>query len=134
MDGARQAGIGMRLCNRDDSLRDAARILLGEDHGCLLVRALDDDDRIAGLITDRDIWMAVYRHGKDLECLRVQDAMSAPAAGFGLREAVAAAGVVGPRQMRPLALLDEQGQLLAIVSLVPLDARAAAVAGEEELG
>jgi CBS domain-containing protein len=125
----------MRVCNPDDSLRDAARILLEEDHGCLLVRALDEDDRIAGLITDRDIWMAVYRHGKGLECLRVQDAMSTPAAGFGLREAVAAAGVVDSRQLRPLALLDEQGQLLAIVSLVPLDARAAAsLADEVELG
>jgi hypothetical protein len=87
----------MRVCNPDDSLRDAARRLLEEDHRCLLVRALDEDDRIAGPITDRDTSMAVSR------------------------------------QMRPPALLDEQGQRLAIVSLVPLGARdATSLAGEEQ--
>ena len=96
VDGARQAGIGMRVCNPDDSLRDAARLLLEGDDGCLLVRALDEDDRIAGPITDRDISMAVSR------------------------------------RMRPPALLDEQCQRLAIVSLVPLGAGdAASLAGEE---
>ena len=48
--------------------------------------------------------------------------MSTEVAGFGLREALAAAGVATDHnESRPLALLDEQGELLAIVSLIPLD-------------
>jgi CBS domain-containing protein len=135
MNEDRRAGMSVRICHPDDSLRDAARMLLEGDCGCLLVRALDEGDRVAGLITDRDIWMAVYRYGKGLEDLRVQDAMSAPAAGFGLPEALAAARVEDHGQTRPLALLDDQGQMLAIVSLVRLGARVgASLAGEERIG
>jgi hypothetical protein len=46
----------------------------------------------------------------------------------GFREALEAAGVcaAGSTQARPLALLDEEGELLAIISLVPLGARGSA--------
>jgi hypothetical protein len=45
----------------------------------------------------------------------------------GLRAALRSAGVgTDPVERRPLALLDEQGELLAILSLVPLDDRGSA--------
>jgi CBS domain-containing protein len=113
-------GRSLRTCHPDDTLSVAAQIMLEEDTGCLLVRARGAGDRMAGLITDRDICMAAHRHAKDLGALRVEDAMSTEVAGFGVPEALAAAGVVAAHgEVRPLALLDEQGELLAIVSLVP---------------
>jgi CBS domain-containing protein len=117
-------GRSVRLCDPEDSLSDAARTMLEEEVGCLLVRAREARDRVAGLITDRDICMAAYRYATELGAIRVRDAMSTELAGLGLREALTAAGVyAGHNEARPLALLDEQGELLAIVALDPLGGR-----------
>jgi CBS domain-containing protein len=124
MSEKRLFGRSVRLCDPEDSLSDAAQIMLEEECGCLLVRGLEAGDRVAGLITDRDICMAAYRYETELRAIRVRDAMSTELAGLGLREALTAAGVYADQnETRPLALLDEQGELLAIVALDPLGGR-----------
>ena len=118
--GKRPLGKSVRICHPDDRLSDAAQIMSEEDCGSLLVRAREAADRVVGLITDRGICMAA-QHGKRLDALRVEEAMSTEVAGIGLREALATAGLFDARsEARPLAVLDEQGELLAIVSLIPL--------------
>jgi predicted transcriptional regulator len=115
-------GSHVRICEPDDSLSDVAQMMLDGDCACLLVRARNERDRVAGMITDRNICMAAHRSGKQLKALRVEDAMSTEVAAYGLREALEVAGALtAAAEPPPLALLDEKGGLLAIISLVPLE-------------
>jgi hypothetical protein len=85
--------------------------------GCLVVMANDGSHKVAGLLTDRDIGMAAYCHGENLDALRVRHAMSTEIAGWGLCDAAAVAEAVALNvEMRPLALLDEGGSLIGVIS------------------
>ncbi|HEX7878728.1 MAG TPA: CBS domain-containing protein [Candidatus Eisenbacteria bacterium] len=46
------------------------------EHNCGAIVIVDEDDRLAGLITDRDICMAAYTQGKPLHAIAVTSAMA----------------------------------------------------------
>jgi CBS domain-containing protein len=108
---------GVRGCQPEDTLSKAAGVMREHDCGCLLVTTGNESDRVAGLLTDRDISMAAYFHGKDLNSLKVSQAMSTEIAGWGLYDAVVfAETVMINNEMHPLALMDEQGSLIGVIS------------------
>lgn len=43
-------------CRSDDTLNHAAQIMW--DHDCGAIPVVDQDGRLVGILTDRDIWMA----------------------------------------------------------------------------
>jgi CBS domain-containing protein len=61
-------------CGPDMPLREAAEIMADNHIGCLVVKT---GGRVAGIITDRDILLAVAdERNKNLNMLRVRDAMT----------------------------------------------------------
>jgi predicted transcriptional regulator len=63
----------VQACRRGDALNTAAQIMWEHDCGCVPV--VDTENRVIGMITDRDICMAAYTRGEPLQTLRVETAI-----------------------------------------------------------
>jgi CBS domain-containing protein len=98
------------------SLMDAARQMKKLDIGCLPV--CGDEERLIGMITDRDIVVRAVADGRDLEETKVQDVMT-PDIQFCMENQPVehAAHIMRERQIRRLVVLDGNRRLAGIVSL-----------------
>jgi len=100
----------------DDSLQDAARRMRDLDVGPLPV--CGDNDRLAGIITDRDIAVRAVAEGKDPKTSKVREAMSEKIIYCFEDQAVEeAARMMQERQVRRLVVLNREKRLVGIVSL-----------------
>jgi CBS domain-containing protein len=123
-----------RSCRHDDTLVEIARAMWDYDCGCLPV--LDGAGRPAGMITDRDVCMALARQNRFPGSIRVREAMSPQPIVCGPHDEVAAVLVtMGKRQVRRLPVVDGEGILVGIVSIndIAADARAADSRGADEV-
>jgi len=104
-------------CIRPDaSIQEAACKMRDLDVGPLPVCGYDD--RLAGMITDRDIAVRAVAEGKDPRTTTVQDAMTEDIVfGFEDQELEDAARVMEMRQIRRLVVLNRDKHLVGIVSL-----------------
>ena len=118
----------VETCHSGDNLAIAAAKMWDADFGCLPV--LGDDDRLVGMITDRDICMAGYLQGRQLIKIPGSVAMSkqlyACRAEDGLIEAEE---VMRSHQVRRLPVVDAAGNLVGIISLNDLSREAERQAG-----
>jgi CBS domain-containing protein len=64
----------VQACGADDNLQRAAQIMWERD--CGVVPVVDVDNRVVGMITDRDIAIAAYRQGRPLWQIPVASAMA----------------------------------------------------------
>lgn len=62
-----------KVINFQDSVEAAAKLMVSEDCGSIPV---EKDDRMIGMLTDRDIAIRVVAKGKDPKKTKVQDVMS----------------------------------------------------------
>jgi CBS domain-containing protein len=100
----------------DATLREAAKKMRDLDVGPLPV--CGEDDRLAGMITDRDIAVRAVAEGKDPRTTRVREAMTEQVVyGFDDQDVNDAARVMEQKQIRRLVVLDHQKRLVGIVSL-----------------
>jgi CBS domain-containing protein len=110
------------LMNRDvhtisghESLRQAARCMREHDIGVLPVCT---GDRIAGMLTDRDIVVRGLAGGGDPDKARVSDAMTRDVAWcYEDEEIEEAAQKMSDRQIQRLAIVDRSEKLVGILSL-----------------
>jgi len=111
-------------CGPLDSLERAAQLLW--EHDCGVLPVIDDEDRVVGVITDRDICMGAYTRGQCLSDLTVADSMSPTVVGCRLEDDVAlVAQRMAEHGVRRLPVVDHKGRIQGIVSLNDL-ARAGA--------
>ena len=97
------------------SVMEAARRMRALDVGSLPVC---DEDRLVGMITDRDIVLRVVADGKDPTQRPVRDAMSTGVSYCYTDDPVSdAAGVMQAMQIRRLPVLTRDRRLVGIVSL-----------------
>jgi CBS domain-containing protein len=105
----------IKYCRDSDTLECAARLMWEHDIGCVPV--VDDERRVVGMITDRDVCMAAYTQGKCLSDIGVANVMSTrlltveaddtlPTAERRMREG----------QVRRLPVIDHEGRLIGFVS------------------
>jgi len=100
----------------EDTLQEAARMMRDLDVGSLPVCGVDD--RLAGMITDRDIAVRAVAEGKDPRTTPVREAMTEEVVyGFEDQEVDDAARVMEQRQIRRLVVLNHDKRLVGIVSL-----------------
>src|SRR5262245_42280775 len=115
----------------ETTLQEAARKMRDLDVGPLPV--CGDDDRLAGMLTDRDIAIRAVAEGKDPRTTTVREAMSENIVyGFEDQEIGDAARVMEEKQIRRLVVLDHDKRLTGIVSLgdLAVDAGDRSKAGE----
>jgi CBS domain-containing protein len=99
----------------DSTLQEAACRMKELNVGPLPVCA---DDRLAGMVTDRDIVLRAVAEGCDPKTARVRDVMTPHVAYcFEDQEVEDAARLMKDRQIRRLVVLDRDRRLIGIVSL-----------------
>jgi len=106
----------VKICRPDDSLAAAAKIMWDHDCGCVPV--VNDDVRLVGMVTDRDVCMAAYLGGTSLASVAVSSAMSKVVHSCRPDDAVGAAeSVMRANQIRRLPVVDAEEHVLGILSL-----------------
>jgi CBS domain-containing protein len=113
-------------CRPDDHLMDAAARM--QQHHVRHLPVIDGDDRLIGMLADRDIrtavgdpdrWMDDVTPG--LEELRVSSAMSSPAVTVPLDSAVGdVARCLVELEVGALPVVDQDGRLVGIVSYIDI--------------
>ena len=99
----------------DDTLQTAAKMMADIDAGILPV---GENDRLVGMITDRDITVRAVAEGRDPDKTMVRDAMSdAVRYCFEDEDAEEVARKMGSWQIRRLPVLNRDKRLVGIVSL-----------------
>lgn len=104
---------GVRCVDEDANLVEAARMMRDLDVGSLPI--CGKDDRLHGIITDRDIVIRVLAGGKDPKTTRVSEAMTADPVTVSPDTSVdEAQKVMAERQVRRLPVV-EDGRLVGLV-------------------
>jgi len=99
----------------DDSLQDAARKMRNLDVGPL---PICENDRLAGMITDRDIVVRAVAEGRNPQTTKVREVMTGEVIhGFDDQDVRGAARTMQERQVRRLLVLNRDKRLVGIVSL-----------------
>src|SRR5690242_16528286 len=102
--------------NPEDTLARAAERMRDLDVGCLPV--CGGDDRLAGVITDRDITIRGTAEGRDPETTRIEDIMTPDISYCFENDSVdEAARIMEEMQIRRLVVLNRDKRLVGIVSL-----------------
>jgi CBS domain-containing protein len=106
----------------DDSIQEAARWMRDLNVGPLPVC---DHDRLAGMVTDRDITVRAVAEGRDPKTTKVRDVMSEGLVYcFEDQNMQDAARLMQSNQVRRLLVLNRDKRLVGIVSLGDLAADA----------
>jgi CBS domain-containing protein len=115
-----------RTCRLDHSLGEIAQMMWVKDCGCLPVTADDGSQRLLGMITDRDICMAVRSDEGAPEGFRAGDVMTevvrACNPGDSVSEAIA---IMGETRVRRLPVVDDSERVIGLLSLADLALEAA---------
>lgn len=104
-----------RFVSPDTPVIEAAGLMRRHDIGVVPVV---DDERIVGMLTDRDIVLQVVADGGDARTIPVRDVMSTGSISVGEEQDVdEAVGLMQKYQVRRLPVVDSAGKLVGIVSL-----------------
>jgi CBS domain-containing protein len=108
----------VRTVSPDDTIQKAASLMHDSDCGALPVA---EDDRLAGIITDRDITLRAVANGKAPNQCKVHDVMS-PGIKYVYEDedAESASQNMSRLQVRRLPVLNRQKRLVGIVALADL--------------
>jgi CBS-domain-containing membrane protein len=122
---------GVCTVRATDGLDHAAQLMWDRDCGALPV--VDDQEKVVGMITDRDICMASHLAGKPLFALPVSQAMSKRIFVCHPEDSVATAeAVMRENQVRRLPVVDARGRLVGILSINDIAIEAAAEAAQKQ--
>jgi CBS domain-containing protein len=109
-------GRNLVTCRPQDSLHDAAGKMWEQDLGCLPV--LDDDKRVVGILTDRDVCMAAFTQGKRLAEMTVDSAMTHQIFSCLQTDRVEdAEAVMKAHKVRRVPVVDHRRHLVGVISM-----------------
>lgn len=99
------------------TVREAAQLMKDENVGLIPVVDAQNDKRLIGLVTDRDIAIRCVAEGKDGTC-RVRDVMSSDHLATCRRDddVDSVMGAMRSEKVRRIPIVDERGALVGIVS------------------
>ena len=122
---------GPRCVAPDTTLTEAAKLMDELDVGSL---PICDNDRLTGILTDRDIALRAVARGSDPQKTKVKDAMTKGIAYiFEDQDVEEAARLFESKKIRRLPVLNREKRLVGIVSLGDLAVNAGAGLGGEAL-
>lgn len=103
----------------NDTLHQAADIMWKADCGCVPI--VDEDRRLLGIVTDRDLCMASFTRGLPLHEIRIGDVMTRNVHTCRPDDScVTAAEKIKAYQVHRLPVIDPNGRLVGLVSLSDL--------------
>jgi CBS domain-containing protein len=109
---------GPRTCSSFSTVLEAVLIFRDEDCGAVPVL---QEGKPVGIVTDRDVALALAVHGEGLPGVAVSAIMSKGIVSVAPDDALAVvAARFGDEQVRRLLVLDGQGQLLGIIAWADL--------------
>ena len=127
------AAFDVKSCSPDTDLATAAKIMW--DCDCGIVPVVTGERKLVGIITDRDICIAAATRAARPSDLQVRDVMLRDIASCGIGDDLhTALKIMKERKVRRLPVLDGRGQLVGIVSLNDVVARAACRSGADVSG
>jgi CBS domain-containing protein len=102
-------------CRAEDNLSSVARIMIEQD--CGSVPVVDDQGRVIGIVSDRDICIAAHDKGMRLAEMRASDAMTRGVVTAAPDDSVGAVERrMQDRQVRRIPIVQD-GQLVGIISM-----------------
>jgi CBS domain-containing protein len=117
-------------CQTEDSLDQPARIMWEKDCGFVPVTESSESRRVVGVVTDRDICMATYTRGQSLSQIRVRDVMSSDVRACKPSDDLETAeATLREAQVHRLPVVDDNDQLLGVISLADIAREAAREVG-----
>jgi|SRR3990172_275342 len=106
----------VKACFPYDTLNAAAKSMWDYDCGCVPV--VDEQSRVVGMITDRDISMAAYIQGTSLTGSQVASAMAEQVFSCHPEDDVnTAENIMREHKVRRLPVVDADGHLVGLISL-----------------
>jgi CBS domain-containing protein len=103
-------------CTERDHLDVPARLMW--EYDCGVIPVVDDDGRLCGVVTDRDICMAAYTNGQPLHAIPVTRAMATEVMACHPDDAVEhAEQLMRDAQIRRVPIIDADGRPQGIVSV-----------------
>lgn len=121
----------VHACRPEESSSRAAQIMWEQD--CGIVPVVDEERRLVGVLTDRDICMAAFTKDLPPSAIRVGDIMAHDIQCCAPSDSVADAEArMRDRHVRRLPVLDSKGTLVGILSLNDVARRAAADKGRKD--
>ena len=106
----------VKTCHSQDSLQRAAQIMWDADVGCVPV--LNDENRVVGMVTDRDACMAAYTQGRLLDSLPVISSMAHKVFSCLPTDSIEQAeSIMKKHQVRRLPVVDGEGGLVGLISM-----------------
>ena len=120
----------VRTCRPDMNLSEAVKEMWDGDCGALPV--VNDEGRVTGVITDRDICIAVATRGRTADRIAVRDVASEHAHTCLAEDAAAAAlQAMKLHRVRRLPVVDREGHIRGILSLNDIVTHAGAASPKE---
>jgi CBS domain-containing protein len=123
---------GAEFTSPDASIEEAAKKMATEDVGFLPV---GENDRLIGMITDRDIAIRAVAHGKEPRHTKVRDVMTDRVLYcFEDENADAAIATMSKLQVRRLPVVNRDKRLVGVVSMGDLATKHSAQKAGKALG
>ena len=102
-------------CKSTDSVNEAARLMW--EHDCGAVPVVDEEGKVVGIVTDRDVCMAAYTQGERLGSIPVTTAMAKLVVCCHADDSVEAAqAMMSEKQIHRLPVVDADGHPLGVLS------------------
>jgi CBS domain-containing protein len=106
-------------CRRDAPITEVARLMRDEDVGAIPV--IDDDGKLAGIVTDRDLVVEGLTSDKNDAELRAEDCMSTDLYTVNQNERlVEMIREMGDHQVRRIPVVDGRNRLVGIISMADI--------------
>ncbi|MDK1386243.1 Hypoxic response protein 1 [Ensifer psoraleae] len=106
---------GVRWISPDTDLRTAARIMKDDDIGALPV---GENDRLVGMVTDRDMALRAFANGHDVSSLTVRDVMTNEIVFCRTSESIEdAIHLMEEKKIRRLPVINEDKRMVGMLSL-----------------
>src|SRR5688500_2783647 len=119
-------------CEPGESITAVAAVMKREDVGSVPVVESQEDRKLIGIVTDRDLVVKVLAGGGDVTGATVRDAMTANPASCREDDPVEKAlQLMADRQVRRMPIIDSQGRLRGIIAQADVATR---VSGDAATG
>lgn len=112
-----------RTLQREDTVQDAARLM--SDQNCGIVPVVDEEGRLVGLVTDRDLVTRVLATDDATADTRVGDVMTRDVQAIRPQETVHdVIALMGAKQIRRVPVVEPENRLVGIISMADVATRA----------